>query len=89
MLRLRSISPLLALCAALAVAAPSGAVAQVTPFTQSLAEAAAADDTISAFYQARAYAPFWTLPEQAARRAALFAALERQGGCGHPARGHA
>ena len=41
MLRLRSLSPLLALCAALAVTAPMGAEEQVTPFAQSLAEAAA------------------------------------------------
>ena len=40
-----------------------------------LAEAAAADETVASFYQSRAYAPFWTLPEHATRRAALFAAL--------------
>ncbi len=74
----------LALCAVLAIAAPSGAEAQVTPFAQSLAEASAQDEVIASFYQARGYAPFWTLPEQVSRRAALFTALEHAGNHGLP-----
>ena len=74
----------LALVAALAVGQPQAAVAQVSPFSQSLAEAAAADQAIATFYQSRGYAPFWTAPDQAARRSALFAALDRAGDHGLP-----
>ena len=74
----------LALVAGLALAQPQAALAQVTPFSQSLAEAAAGDTAIATFYQSRGYAPFWTAPDQATRRAALFTALERAGDHGLP-----
>ncbi|HSF63217.1 MAG TPA: L,D-transpeptidase family protein [Paracoccaceae bacterium] len=47
----------------------------VSAFRQGLAEAAADDAVIAAFYQDRAYAPFWTDAAAADRRAALLSAL--------------
>lgn len=64
----------LALSAALA-AAPVWA--DVSPFAQSLAIAAAETESVAAFYAARSYAPLWTGPGQTARRAELLAALAR------------
>ena len=54
--------PLLTLALMLAVSGglATGALAQVSPFTQSLAIAAAEDETLAAFYAARDYAPLWT-----------------------------
>lgn len=77
------------LCAALAMscmgltaaltALPQGAQAQaafhVTAFKQAVAEAAAGDEQVSAFYRARDYAPIFTGGEDAPRRAALLKAL--------------
>ncbi|MEY4982402.1 MAG: hypothetical protein RIR62_668, partial [Pseudomonadota bacterium] len=74
------VRPLRLICATAAVAlsvlihAPV-AQAQVTPFSQALAEAAATQEAVAAFYAARDYAPLWTAPEQAARRAAFLSAL--------------
>ena len=72
-LRLCRITAAVAL-SALMLSAPA-AQAQVTPFSQALAEAAAADDAVAAFYVSRAYAPFWTAPDQAARRQAFLSAI--------------
>lgn len=44
-------------------------------FVRALAEAASADPVIADFYAARHFAPVWTGPADAARRAALFDAL--------------
>ncbi|MEO0916843.1 MAG: L,D-transpeptidase family protein [Pseudomonadota bacterium] len=63
---------------ALLVATGHPARAQVTVFLQSVAEAAASDRDIAAFYRSTGYAPLWTGedPLSVARRAALFRALE-------------
>ncbi|MFD1808960.1 murein L,D-transpeptidase [Gemmobacter lanyuensis] len=66
-----------ALCALLATGLCFEAGAQVSPYSQSVAIAAADQDAIATFYAARAYAPVWTGAEDADRRAALFAALAR------------
>nr|WP_232897240.1 L,D-transpeptidase family protein [Pontibaca salina] len=54
------------------------AQAQVTAFKQAVAEAAADDDDVAAYYRQVGYAPLWTGEgeEFRARRAALFHALE-------------
>jgi len=48
----------------------------LSAFTQAVAEDAAADPALAAFYAARDYRPLWTAPEDAPRRAALMAALD-------------
>jgi murein L,D-transpeptidase YcbB/YkuD len=49
------------LCAGiLAAALPTGAVAQVTAFRQAVAESAARDEALSAFYRARGFEGIWT-----------------------------
>lgn len=64
--------------------------AQATPvetqraFAAALAEAAAADPAVADFYSARGYAPFWTGPADADRRAALIAALDGAAAHGLP-----
>ena len=74
------------LAAALVALATMGmARAEVTPFTQSLAVAAAERDDISAFYLARNYAPVWTTADSAPHRLALLAALSRAADHGLPA----
>jgi len=60
------------------------ATAQVTAYKQAVAEAAASDDGIAAFYRSNGYQPIWTGKGEAdrARRAALIQALtgvERHG----------
>ncbi|WP_407943400.1 L,D-transpeptidase family protein [Marimonas lutisalis] len=71
-----------ALIAALTVmfsqfAAPGAAQAQVTAFKQAVAEAAARDKDIAAFYQANDYKGIWTggFGRDASRRKALFEAI--------------
>jgi len=75
----------LALAAAL-TAGPALAqgAAEISPFAQSLAIAAAESEPIAAFYAARAYAPVWTGPDHAARRADLLTALARAPAHGLP-----
>ncbi len=81
--RLRLDRAVVALAIALAVAMTTTlpARAQITPFMQSVAETAAKDDAIAAFYRANAYQPLWTGMDAqgAARRAALFSALKQAG----------
>jgi len=85
-----TVASLIALCAPLApvAALAQGGVAQVAApaivieipaFRQAVAEAAAEDEAISAFYRARDYAPIWTGPEDAHRRTAFLSALARAG----------
>ncbi len=59
-------------CGTVLIAAP--VTAQVTAFKQAVAEAAANDRDLAAFYQTTDYAPVWTTAN-ATRRNALFAAL--------------
>ncbi|MCV2865782.1 L,D-transpeptidase family protein [Albidovulum sediminicola] len=77
---------LLAILAAIwAVLAVSGrAEAEVTPFRQAVAEAAAGDPVLSGYYRDHDYAPLWTTGADAARRAALFIALDHAGDHGLP-----
>lgn len=58
------------------VASQSSSVAPARAFVAGIAEAAAEDEVIAAFFQDRAYAPFWTAGDAAPRRAALMAALD-------------
>ncbi len=64
----------------------SGASAQVTAFKQAIAESAARDADLSAFYQERGYKPIWTgrSAKDSARRKAFLAALGKAGAHGLP-----
>lgn len=85
----------LALCAGL-IAVPALAqqvlplAAQATQvelqraFVTALAETAAVDPAVADFYSARSYAPFWTGPGDADRRAALMSALSGAAAHGLP-----
>ena len=53
--------------------------AQVSPFTQALAEAAGKDDVISGFYRARDYNTLWTGAADSERRNAFLSALMTAG----------
>ncbi|WP_413843365.1 L,D-transpeptidase family protein [Tateyamaria sp.] len=66
---------------------PQNATAQVTAFKQAVAEAAARDADISAFYKANGYESLWTgrSGRERQRRTALFAALSKAGNHGLPA----
>ncbi len=74
--RLRAIclSTSVVLVASLAVAPTSGA-AQVTAFRQAVAETAARDDVLAAFYRARTFEGIWTGDAGLARRTALINAF--------------
>ena len=67
-------------------AVPNGASAQVTAFKQAVAEAAARDADIAAFYKANGYESLWTgrSGRERQRRAALFKALSNAGHHGLP-----
>lgn len=69
-------------------AAPNDADAQVTAFKQAVAEAAARDKDIAAFYQANDYAGIWTgaFGRDASRRKALFQAIASADDHGLPAK---
>jgi murein L,D-transpeptidase YcbB/YkuD len=56
----RQISWLMALVLSFVLFIPQVAAAQVTAFKQAVAEAAASDRDIAAFYQANGYQPIWT-----------------------------
>jgi murein L,D-transpeptidase YcbB/YkuD len=78
----------LATCATiLSAPTPVAAQAQISPFSQALAEAAAEDRDIAAFYRNRAFAPLWTGASEthAARRAALLTAMQGASTHGLPA----
>ncbi len=70
---------------ALLVATPQGALAQITAFKQAVAETAAEDPALSAFYRETEYEALWTGRDDAKRRTALVAALEAAGDHGLPA----
>ncbi len=78
----------IAMIAALVVSLPGAvsAQAQVTAFKQAVAEAAARDVDIAAFYQATGYDSLWTgkSGKERQRRVALFRALEQSGNHGLP-----
>lgn len=83
---LRSLLLGAATCGLLAFAPTARAEMPVSPtFRLTIAEDAAEDAAISGFYEARAYQPLWTGAEDSARRAALFAALDRVEDHGLPA----
>ncbi len=69
--------------ALMAAAAP--VAAQVTAFRQAVAETAADDPDLAAFYRARDFAGLWTGPEDGPRRAALLAAFADAARHGLPA----
>ena len=62
-------------------------VAQITAFSQTVAETAARDADIAAFYRERAFQPFWTADDEAGRdrRAELLRALQNAASHGLPA----
>ncbi|MGB8813295.1 MAG: L,D-transpeptidase family protein [Paracoccaceae bacterium] len=68
----------------LAFGTVSPAAAQLSPFTQSLAESAASDQVIATFYRDRGYKTLWTSAEDAARRNALLTVLSRAADHGLP-----
>ena len=80
-------SRLFVTAAALLIAVPATTFAdgQVTQFKLSIAEAAAADDGIAAFYRARDYVPLWAGEGAAARRTAFLTALSQVTDHGLPA----
>ncbi|MGQ0567026.1 MAG: L,D-transpeptidase family protein [Gemmobacter sp.] len=57
---------------------------QARAFATAIAEAAAEDEAIAGFYRDRGYAPLWTTPADAPRRAALLQALAGAGAHGLP-----
>ncbi|WP_298557789.1 L,D-transpeptidase family protein [uncultured Aliiroseovarius sp.] len=67
--------------------APAKAQSSVSAFAQSVAEAAAREGEVAAFYRANAYQPIWTgtSPDDLARRKALLAALSKAADHGLPA----
>ncbi len=75
---------------AFALFAADQATAQVTAFKQAVAEAAADDRDIAAFYRSVGFAPVWTGTTDAdlARRSALFSAMETVDMHGLPADRH-
>ena len=66
--------------------APAPAKAQITAFKQAVAEAAARDDDIAAFYRANGYTPIWTGADEddRARRAELMRAIQSAAAHGLP-----
>jgi murein L,D-transpeptidase YcbB/YkuD len=82
-----------AIFAAFLALAPGAGAAQsemqgtaISGFTQAIAEQAASDQALAAFYAQRNYAPIWTTGDDAARRAALLRALDGATAHGLPAR---
>lgn len=90
LMRLRALSGLMMIATVFAVLLSSGAPAQaqsqIPAFAQAVAEAAARDEDIAAFYRANNYQPIWTGTgnKDRKRRAALLKVLERAGDHGLP-----
>ncbi|TQS74000.1 L,D-transpeptidase family protein [Rhodobacteraceae bacterium] len=57
----------------------------IQPFDRAVAEGAAQNRDLAQFYRDRAYRPLWTGPQDAARRAAFFRALDTASAQGLPA----
>ena len=72
------------LAAAFLVTVSAPVSAQVTPFTQAVAEAAHGDAAVTAFYQQRNYEPIFTGKSDTRRRNALLDALEHADAHGLP-----
>ena len=68
--------PTAAVLALLLATAPAFAKPLVTPFKQAVAQAAAEDESIAAFYRARDFAPIWMGEGAEHRRAAFLWALD-------------
>ncbi len=75
-----------ALVLVLTLAADPARAVEITVFRQAVAEAAAAEDAVAAFYRARDYAPLWTGEDAAQRRSALLHALAQAPAHGLPAK---
>lgn len=82
----RVVQQVLAGVLALCLIAPTASYAQSMAFKQAVAEAAAGDDAILAFYRERGFRPIWTGRGNgdAQRRKALLAAVEDAGDHGLP-----
>ena len=66
------------------VAADPARAQVLSGFAQAVAETAAAEPALAAFYAARGHAPLWTTAEAASRRAAFLAALDQADANGLP-----
>ncbi|MFQ6547871.1 L,D-transpeptidase family protein [Aestuariibius sp. 2305UL40-4] len=75
--------PILAALSLLAISAVP-AVAQVTPFKQAVAEAAARDDALAQFYRSVQFEGIWVDNDDRARRQAFLQAMESAGDHGLP-----
>ena len=84
--RIRGLMAGIAVVCTLAFAAPEPAFAQVTAFKQAVAESAAGNRDIAAFYRENQFEPIWTGDSAAhrSRRAALLNAVESAGLYGLP-----
>ena len=69
---------------ALMAAAPPVFAQTIPGYVQAIAEGASSDESVAAFYTARNFTPIWTGAEDAARRAALFHALDTAAAQGLP-----
>lgn len=78
-------NPITAMCVAATLLIGAGpASAQFSAMNQAIAEGAAENDAMAAFYRAREFAPIWTTEDAADRRLALLTALERANDHGLP-----
>lgn len=84
--RLMSTFAVMAIALSTWLASVQGATAQVTAFRQAVAEAAARDEALAAFYRGREFQGIWTGDSSAVRnrRNALMAAFEGAGNHGLP-----
>ena len=63
---------------------PAPALAELTAYTRSVAEAAGRSDLISGWYRERGYRTLWTGPGDAARREAFLSAITQAAAHGLP-----
>ena len=75
--RMHRFFPAILTALSLALAGSGAACAQSAVFRQAVAEAAARDEAVAAFYLERNYDAIWTEADDAARRSALLAVLTR------------
>jgi murein L,D-transpeptidase YcbB/YkuD len=83
--RMHRFFPAILTAMSLALAGVGAAFAQTVVFRQAVAEAAAPDEAVAAFYLDRNYEAIWTEADDAARRSALLAVLTRASDHGLPA----